>query len=208
MTISTTNRIAGPFSGDGVSVNFPFAFKVFQAADLLVTENDGTDPPDSELDYTVALNADQDNNPGGTVSLTYALAVGTTLTITSDIPALQTLELSNGGSFYPSVINAALDLLTILIQQLVDAQAFDLQLAPGTPGGHVLRYLPCAGAVPGNTYTAPGTVIAVAYNGVLMPLGVDAPTLSYTVTGGNEITLNFQTEAGYPPDRIDAFIAT
>jgi hypothetical protein len=45
-------------------------------------------------------------------------ANGLLLTITSDMPNLQQLDLTNQGGFYPNVINAALDGLTIMIQQL------------------------------------------------------------------------------------------
>jgi hypothetical protein len=65
-----------------------------------------------------------------------------------------------------------------------------------------LRYAPCTGLVPGKYYVSPGTVVlAVAYNGILMPRGQAQPTNSYTATG-SVIALNFQTQLG---DRIDAF---
>lgn len=66
----------------------------------------------------------------------------------------------------------------------------------------VLRYAHCTGAIPGTVYTAPGPVIAVTYNGILMVPGQAPPTKSYTLSG-NVITLNFSTSVG---DRgIDAF---
>ena len=37
MTISSTNRKAGHYTGNGISTVFPFAFKVFTADDLLIT---------------------------------------------------------------------------------------------------------------------------------------------------------------------------
>ena len=40
MTISSTNRKAGPYSGNGLSTVFPFAFKVFTPDDLRVTSAD------------------------------------------------------------------------------------------------------------------------------------------------------------------------
>jgi len=128
MTISSTTRVAGPFSGDGTASTFPFAFKVFEDTDLYVaTLNVATGAIAAltlDSDYSVALNADQDTSPGGSVTLIAAgvagatLAAGYTLTITTDMAALQGLDLTNGGGFYPDVINAALDTLTILVQQL------------------------------------------------------------------------------------------
>ena len=120
MTISTTTRKAGPFAGNNVTTSFPFTFKVFADTDLVVVH---TDPSEVETtlvlatDYTVTLNPDQDTDPGGTVTLPSALLTGYKLTITSDVPTLQSLELTNGGGFYPAVINDALDRLTILAQQ-------------------------------------------------------------------------------------------
>lgn len=63
-----------------------------------------------------------------------------------------------------------------------------------------LRFKPCTGQIPGRAFTAPGRVIAVTYNGVLLPRGLAAPKLSYTATAG-AITLNFKPDPG---DRIDA----
>jgi hypothetical protein len=65
----------------------------------------------------------------------------------------------------------------------------------------VLGYQQCSGNVPGRYYNAPGPVIAVAYNGVLMRRNQPRPVNSYTEAGG-AITLNFLTGPG---DRIDAF---
>ena len=56
-----------------------------------------------------------------------------------------------------------------------------------------LKYLPCTGAVPGTTYAAPGQIVLVTYNGVILPPGLASPILSYTAVGQN-ITLNFTTE--------------
>lgn len=67
-----------------------------------------------------------------------------------------------------------------------------------------LQYLECTGS--GSNFVAPGRVIAPAYNGILLPLGLALPTLSYTLaTDQVTITLNFSTEMG---DRIDALCVT
>ena len=58
MTISNTPRRAGPYRGDGSTVDYPFAFRIFDTADLRVYVA-GTDGNESELaqsDYEV--NAD------------------------------------------------------------------------------------------------------------------------------------------------------
>lgn len=123
MTISSTTRVAGPFTGAGTQATFPFAFKVFEAADLYVVTlnlaSGALTPLALTTDYSVTLNADQDATPGGSITLTAGnLATGLTLTITTEMGQLQSVDLTNGGGFYPDVINTALDTLTILIQQL------------------------------------------------------------------------------------------
>jgi hypothetical protein len=134
MTISTTSRLAGPFSGNGSSTAFPFAFKVFSADDLLVEQvvDDAARILTLNSDYTVSLNSDQDANPGGTVILGTVLASGAVLTIVSAVTATQLSSILNLGGFYPKVIEAALDKLTILIQQIAEKTSRYLSLSAVT----------------------------------------------------------------------------
>ena len=122
MTINSTTRKAGPFTGTGTVSAFPFGFKVFQASDLFVVRLDVSASVEQTLvlnaNYNVTLNPDQNSNPGGIVTLTAPLAVGYTLTLTSDVPDTQPTDLTNQGGFYPDVINDALDRATIQIQQV------------------------------------------------------------------------------------------
>lgn len=125
MTISSTTRKAGPFIGNGSQTAFPFAFKVFAASDLAVVRVVVATGVESTLtltsDYTVSLNQDQDKTPGGTVTLTSALASGRNLIITSALPVTQPTNITNLGGFYPNVIDDALDRATIQTQQIKDA---------------------------------------------------------------------------------------
>ena len=121
MTISSQSRKAGPFTGNGSTTAFPFAFKVFLASDVYVVRAN-TSGVESVLtsgtDYTVTLNSNQNSNPGGTVTLTSALASNFKLVITSAVPNLQPVDITNNGGFYPKVINDALDRVTIMAQQI------------------------------------------------------------------------------------------
>ncbi len=124
MTIqNTTIRKAGPSQGNGVTTVFPFTFKVFTTADILVTYLD-TLAVESVLvlttNYTVSLNADQNTSPGGSVTLLVAPATATYITLTSQVTNTQNLSLTNSGGFYPSSINDALDRTVIQIQQLAE----------------------------------------------------------------------------------------
>lgn len=121
MAITTTNRRA-TFVGNDVATVFPFNFKVFTTADLLVIRVD-TEGNLTALvlgtDYTAALNANQDTNPGGSVTLTAGpLASSYGMIITSAVAELQPVILTNLGGFFPDVLNDEFDRLTILIQQL------------------------------------------------------------------------------------------
>lgn len=123
MTISSTNRKAGPYIGNGTTTVFPFYFKVFTAADVEVVRLTVATNIETVLalttDYTVSLNTDQNANPGGSITLVAgALASGYNLVVTSAIGNLQPTDLTNQGGFYPDVINDALDRATIQIQQL------------------------------------------------------------------------------------------
>lgn len=122
MTISSSTRTAGPFIGNGVTQTFPFAFKVYARSDLLVAQTVTATGVETikilDADYTVALNSNQDTNPGGMITMLAAPPVGTTLAATSNIPLVQSLDLTNLGGFYPKVINDALDRMMINLQQL------------------------------------------------------------------------------------------
>lgn len=139
MTISSTDDPrAGPFNGNGVQTAFPFEFKVFSDEDLLVVQTDADGVKTTlvlDSDYSVALNADQDADPGGTVTATVAPPTGETLTITSDLDFTQTMDLTNGGGFYPQVVENAIDRAVMLIKQVNSKVLRSLQLGVSTPDG-------------------------------------------------------------------------
>ena len=121
MTVSSETRQAGPFVGDDVTTVFPFEFKVFAASDVVVTiaDSDGIETVQTlTTDYSVSLNANQNSDPGGDVTLVTALADGSTMVLSSAVPLTQETSLPNVGSFNPSTVTTALDKLTILAQQL------------------------------------------------------------------------------------------
>ncbi|WP_051018524.1 tail fiber protein [Bartonella queenslandensis] len=134
MTISSTGRKAGLFMGNGLSNSFPFLFKVFDEKELQVFQLDVAKNKQTLLklgvDYKVELNPNQNSTAGGHITLLKgALTKGHSLVITSNIPNLQPIELTNQGGFYPDVINTGLDRLTIQIQQLAE----QISRAPKVP---------------------------------------------------------------------------
>lgn len=127
MTVNASTRRAGPFIGAGVIVAYPFTFKVFARTDLLVVRTDASSTVSTTLvldsDYSVTLNVDQDATPGGSLSylvggVSTALPVGQALTVVGNLPYAQPTDLTNGGAFYPQVIEDALDRVTMLLQQI------------------------------------------------------------------------------------------
>lgn len=123
MTISTTVRKAGPYEGNDSATTFPFAFKVFDKADLrvILTDTLGVEHALAlEDNYSVRLNVEQENMPGGDVIMPVPLASGNKITLLSALEYKQPVRLTNMGGFYPEVINDEFDRLTILSQQLLE----------------------------------------------------------------------------------------
>lgn len=166
MSVQSSVRVAGPFDGNDLTTDFSFEFVVFQATDVLVIKT-GTDDIEMSLvkdvDYTVTLN---DSTPGGTVSLTTPLATGEKLTLTSDLQATQGLQIPNLSAFHPQTLEAALDKLTILVQQLADKVSRTVQapISGGISSQQLLEQLaeqlPLVAAV----YTHLAYIQAVASN--------------------------------------------
>jgi hypothetical protein len=190
MPISSTNRKAGPYIGNGTASVFPFTFKVFGASDLEVVKVNTVSGTEAVLvlnsDFTATLNADQDGNPGGSITLTAgALASGFNLVVSSSVAELQGTDLTNQGGFYPEVITNALDLLTILVQQLQVQVDRSLKF---TITDAVSADLPGAAARAGKTLTfgADGGLSLVTQ---IVPTGTTlfAGVPSGTVNGVNKI---------------------
>jgi hypothetical protein len=198
MTISSTTRIAGPYIGAGTTATVPFTFKVFSASDIEVVQVVVSTGAQTTLtlttDYTVALNGNQNTNPGGSITLVAGnLPTGTNLVITSNVLNLQPTDLTNQGGFYPEVINDSLDRATIQIQQLNDT-AQNAVHAPVTDGALAMT-LPSAG-IRANKFLAFGaTGLPVASDGTTTP----------AITSGGDITLT-ANDAGSNVNRDIIFV--
>jgi len=116
--------VAGPYPCNGLTTQFPFDFKVFNTGEVVAILSDANDVESTlalGTDYTIALNDNQDANPGGTLTTLTSYVTGYKVTLTSEVPNTQPETLTNQGGFYPKVIEHALDRLTIQMQQ-VDAK--------------------------------------------------------------------------------------
>lgn len=122
MPITESPRRMPAVNCDGVQDTFPFNFPVFQTEDVRVVLLNTDTSVETELvlniDYTVALNGDQDSNPGGNVATTTPPADNRTLTIVGGMPYNQTTALPDGGAYRAENVQLPLDRLSIQIQQL------------------------------------------------------------------------------------------
>ena len=75
MTINSTTRKTNNLVGNGNTATYPFAFKVFTDADVVVKKLEVSTSIETTLtlgannDYIVTLNEDQNGNPGGSITL-------------------------------------------------------------------------------------------------------------------------------------------
>lgn len=153
MAISSTSRKAGPFTGNGTTTEFSFDFKVFDPTDVAVVQ---ACPLGAEVTlalgsaYDIALNEDQNEAPGGVVTLREPLGDGCRLVLLSVVPDLQPVDITNQGGFYPELLNDGLDRSTIQVQQVqerlsraitvpVTADVADLSL-PAPAAGQIIGW--------------------------------------------------------------------
>lgn len=192
MTISSTSRKSGPYSCNGSTTQFPFDFKVFAASDVsvILTDPSGVESPLTS-GYTVSLNANQDSNPGGTITTTATYATGYLVTLTSAVQNLQSVDLTNQGGFYPKVINTALDRITVMVQQVAEqvSRAVKVGISSATSPdqlinqlltavANALGYANSASTSAANAATSEANAAASAYAAANSP--VAAPTHSST----------------------------
>ena len=124
MSVQNITRRAGPYVGTGLVSAYTFAFKVFRSEDVKVVRSESADASAQEealkfgTDYTVKLNANQDEKAGGTVTLVSPLAEGLRLSILSAITPDQQMVLTNHDGFFPTTLNESADKAIALIQEL------------------------------------------------------------------------------------------
>ena len=147
MALTTTANRVG-FSGNSTTTVWPFTFPIPDASYLSViyTNAAGVDTTLSSSVYSVTGIG---TTTGGNV--TYPLvgspiATGTRLTLVRTVPYTQTTVFSNQGGYYPEVLEARLDLMTMEAQQLSDGLARSM-LAPESDATG-------PGALPGSTLRA------------------------------------------------------
>lgn len=124
MAIHYESVKTGFFFGNGGERTYPFNFKIFNPADVAVYTSNKAGTDEVKLafgeEYTVSRNANQDTNPGGSITLVNPLPEGRRMIIVSGWSYTQPTTFTNQGGFYPQVLNACLDRQLILTLQLLD----------------------------------------------------------------------------------------
>jgi archaellin len=124
MTIANLPNFA-TFNGSGSTGPFLFTFVFLDDSQISVEKTTAgvTTALTPNVDFTVS-GAGSDS--GGSVTLTVALAVGSSITVTRTVPIEQDTSLPNQGPYFAATIEAAFDYLTMICQQL-QAQIDDLK---------------------------------------------------------------------------------
>lgn len=134
MSVQNITRRAGPYVGTGLVSAYTFAFKVFRSEDVKVVRSESADASAQDealkfgTDYTVKLNANQDEKAGGTVTLASPLAEGLRLSILSAITPDQQMVLTNHDGFLPTTLNDSADKAIALIQELKEVVGRSLRV--------------------------------------------------------------------------------
>lgn len=122
MSINTDNDGISPkYLGNGITKTFAFDFRVFAQTEVSAQKTSALGTITTLVygtDYTVSLNANQDNNPGGSITTTVAPIVGESLVIISKVSYTQLTTLTTQGNFDPVVLNSVHDKAVVLAQQL------------------------------------------------------------------------------------------
>ena len=132
----TTTQSTVTYLGNGAATQFAYNFLVQAQSQMVVTLTNNNVSP--AVSYTLSTSqysvSGIGNGTGGTVTYPVLLAgaplpAGWTITIERIVPYQQNTSLTNQGAFYPQVVEAALDYLTMQTQQLA-AQIAGLSSIP------------------------------------------------------------------------------
>lgn len=123
MTVATATR-KQTYAGDDADTTFPYSFKIFVAADIVVTLIvDATSVETVQTLTTHYTLTGINDDAGGIVTMITAPATGETLRVERVLTFTQLTNFRIAGSFLPEAHEKALDYLTMLAQQL-DEEAF------------------------------------------------------------------------------------
>ena len=196
LTISTSSNTVIA-QGNGLTTSFPFSFPVPLASELNVYYTDAFGNVSLLPSSSYSVTGIGTSNGG---SVTYPLvgspiATGTSLTIQRVVAYQQLTDIVNQSGYYPNVVEAALDYLTMQTQQIAQASQLSLRvpLAPTVANltfpGAVQRANTLAGFdASGNAITYP--VSATIGAGNLTPEGPFVSGIGFTPNFTTTLTLS------------------
>jgi hypothetical protein len=186
MTLTTLNMKVS-YPGTGAQTVFPYAFRVFNTTDLVVTETVTA----TNVTTTLVLNTDYTVSgvglyAGGNVTRTVATAVGTTIEIKRVVPLTQPTDIRNQGAFFASVHEDAFDRLTMIQQQQQDTVGRALTLPDPSTGISSTLPIPAANMLLG--WDPTGTFIVNSL-GPTTPFDTVVPLMDGVAANGTRTTI-------------------
>ena len=187
MTVSTqSNR--NRTDGNDVTTEFAYNFKIFQAADLLVTLYDANGVGTAQT-ITTHYTVDTITETGGQITMVTPPATGEVLARERDLAYTQSVDYAEQDPFPAEIQETALDRLTMLVQQVKDIS--DLAIKVTGAGDEDPSYEiepPVAGEIVVGDATATGwehkTLAELGSGSVALPLSVaNGGTNSATAAG-------------------------
>lgn len=115
MTVSSEVSKTGPYTGNGVTVAFPFGFVILNQNHIKVIRTEAGADTVLTSGFTVS---GVGNPSGGTVTFSVAPTAAQKITLLRDLPNTQELDLVNQGAFFAEDVEKAFDLAAMRDQQL------------------------------------------------------------------------------------------
>lgn len=115
MPVTSEVAKSGPYTGNGVTVSFPYSFKILDASHIRVVRTEDGADTDLVAGFTVGgvgLDA------GGAVVFIAAPTALQQITLVRNVPITQEIDLVNQGAFFAEVVERGFDLAAMRDQQL------------------------------------------------------------------------------------------
>lgn len=129
MAVYSTQAKSGPYLADGVRTVFPYGFYALEPAHVAVIVD--TVQQRSGFDVSVGAN-------GGDVVFAVPPPNGSQVFIVRNVPFTQETDIQNNTAFYPEILEAAYDKLTMMVQQLKETAADLVQYVNDNAGTTVI----------------------------------------------------------------------
>lgn len=137
MTISSQVLKSGPYNCNGVTTQFAYGFKILDVTHLRVVRTSAAGV-ETDLVYPADYSVSGVGNDAGGVVTTTAVYADGKITPLRGMTFLQLLHLVNQAAFYPNDVERALDLLTMMTQQLLEASMRSVKVGAGAASAEVL----------------------------------------------------------------------